>query len=130
MTFDEYQNLAAKVPVALRNDRDSVALPVLGLQEDAGKLGKLLSVAFASGKFRLTPAQSDEAKDRMADILWCLARLCGEAGISLDDFAAHSAAQIKTRASKLDPERHNNRRHAANSRSARTPGCTPNSSRL
>jgi hypothetical protein len=58
MTFDEYQAVAAKLPIALRNDRDRIELPVLGLQESGGKLGKLLSGAFASGKFHLTPAQS------------------------------------------------------------------------
>ena len=105
LTFEEYQNIAAKVPVALRNDRDRIELPVLGLQEAAGKLDKLLSAAFASGKFHPTPAQSSEVKDRMADALWCVARLCGETGISMENAATHSIAQLQTRAERLDPNR-------------------------
>ena len=105
MTFEEYQNLAAKVPIALRNDRDRIELPVLGLQEETDRLRKLLSGAFASGKFHLTPAQSSEAKDRLADILWCLARLCVEAGVSMENVAAHGIAQLQTRAERLDPNR-------------------------
>ena len=105
MTFAEYQGIAAKVPIALRNDRDRIELPVLGLQEAAGRLGKLLSVSFASGKLHLTPAQTSEVKDRMADALWCVARLCGETGISMENTATHSITQLQTRAEGLDPNR-------------------------
>ena len=105
MTFAEYQGIAAKVPIALRNDRDRIELPVLGLQEAAGKLGKLLAAAFASGKFHLTPAQSGEVKDQMADALWCVARLCGETGISMENAATHSIEQLQTRAEGLGPNR-------------------------
>ena len=102
-TFEEFQNLAAKVPIALRNDRDRIDLPVLGLQQEAGKLGKLLSAGFASGKFQLTRAQSGEVKDRMADALWCIARLCGETGISMEDVVQHGIAQLRERAKAIDP---------------------------
>ena len=105
MTFEEYQNIAAKVPIALRNDRDRIELPVLGLQEAAGRFDKLLSVTFASGKLHLTPAQSSEVKDRMADALWCVARLCGETGISMENVAKHGIAQLQARAGELDPKR-------------------------
>jgi hypothetical protein len=102
-TFEEFQQIAAKVPISLRNDRDRIELPILGLQEEAGKLGKLLSVAFASGKFHLSAAQSREVKDRLADILWCVARLCDETGTSMEQAARHSIAQIQARARELDP---------------------------
>jgi hypothetical protein len=102
-TFKEYQQIAAKVPISLRNDRDRIELPILGLQEETGKLSKLLSVAFASGKLHLNPAQSGEVKDRLADVLWCIARLCDETGISMDNIATHSLEQIQARVSGLDP---------------------------
>lgn len=103
MTFEEYQNAVTKVPIALRNNRDRVDLPVLGLQEEAGKLGRLISAAFASGTFKLTPDQSSEVKNRMADVLWCVTRLCGEAGISMEELAKHGVAQLKARSEELDP---------------------------
>jgi hypothetical protein len=101
-TFGDYQVIAAKVPVALKNNRDRIDLPVVGLQQEAGRLGSLLSAAFASGKFHLTVEQSNDAKDRMADILWCIARLCEETGIPMQDVAAHSANQLKNRAGESD----------------------------
>jgi len=51
-SFQEYQWIAAEVPVALRNNRDRIELPVLGLQERSGKVGAVLKVAF------LNPADS------------------------------------------------------------------------
>jgi hypothetical protein len=103
--FEEYQALAAQVPVSLRNDRDRINFPLLGLQGATGKIGSLLDRAFAKGKFNLTPEQREELQDRLSDILWCSALLCKETGMSLQDVAAHSIAQIQARATDLDPDR-------------------------
>jgi NTP pyrophosphatase (non-canonical NTP hydrolase) len=104
-TFKEYQAFATTLPVSLRNNRDRIELPVLGLQEEAGKIGSLLAIAFASGKFGLTPEQSREVNDRLSDILWYLARLCGEAGIDMQDVATHSIARLQARTKQFDPDR-------------------------
>jgi hypothetical protein len=104
-TFEEYQALATKVPASLRNDRDRLNLPVQGLQEEAARIGSLLSTASASGKFSLTWEQGIELKDRLSDVLWYVALLCGEAGIAMQDVAEHSIKQVQARFSKLDPDR-------------------------
>jgi len=104
-TFEEYQTAAIQVPLSLRNDRDRIQLPVLGLQEEAGKVGSLLTRAFAAGKFSLTLEQSKEVKDRLSDMLWFEALLCKETGLSMQDVAANSIAQLKARAQGLDPDR-------------------------
>jgi hypothetical protein len=103
-TFAEYQKIAAQVPVSLRNNRDRIDFPVTGLQQDAGKLGSLLAAAFESGKFSLTPEQSEEVKNRMGDILWYVARLCDETGISMESVVTHSIAQFKLRTREFDPD--------------------------
>jgi hypothetical protein len=104
-TFEEYQAVAAKAPLSLRNDRDCVSLPVLGLQQEARKIGSLLTTAFASGKLVLMPKQTQDLKDRLSDMLWCLARLCGETGITMQDVAKHSIAQLRSRTQGLDADR-------------------------
>lgn len=40
-------------------------LPVLGFQEEAGKIGSLFARVTASGNFRLTQVQDREVKDRL-----------------------------------------------------------------
>ena len=104
-TFEEFQALATRVPLSLRNNRDRIQLPVLGLQEEAGKIVSLLTKASASGKFTLTQEQTGEVKDRLGDVLWYVALLCDETGIAMQDLAAHSVAQLEARMSRLDPNR-------------------------
>jgi NTP pyrophosphatase (non-canonical NTP hydrolase) len=104
-TFEEFQALATRVPLSLRNNRDRINLPVTGLQGEAGKIGALLAAASASARFALTPEQRSELNNRLADILWYVASLCGAAGIAMQEVAAHSIAQLQERIRHLDPER-------------------------
>ena len=103
-TFEEYQSAATGTPLSLRNSRDRINLPVLGLQTDAGKVGSLLATAFGSGKVELTREQTSELRDRLSDMLWYIALLCGETGIAMQDVAAHSLARLEARARALDPD--------------------------
>jgi hypothetical protein len=103
--FEEYQAQASRVPLSLRNDLDRVRLPVRGLQEEAGRIGALLEAGIVSGKLNLDPRQTAELQDRLADTLWFVALLCHEAGIPLQDVAAHSLAQLQARMKNLDPDR-------------------------
>ena len=68
--FEEYQSAATGTPLSLRNNRDRIILPVLGLQTDAGKVGSLLATAFGSGKLELTREQTSELCDRLSDMLY------------------------------------------------------------
>lgn len=101
-SFSEYQMRAVKVPAALRNNRDRIDLPVMGLQEDSGKIGLLLAKALSTGKLSMTSEQAHEVKDRMADVLWYLALLCDEMGLSMEDVANHGIALLQERFGELD----------------------------
>ena len=103
-TFEEFQTAATRIPLALRNNHDRIDLPVTGLQQEAGKIGALLTVASASGRFALTPEQQSELRDRLADVLWYAALLCQEAGVPMQETAMHSIAQLQDRAQRLDPD--------------------------
>ncbi len=103
-TFEEYQRAATKTPLSLRNNRDRIDFPVRGLQQEAGKVGSLLASAFASGRLELTREQTGELKDRLSDMLWCIALLCGETGVPMRELAAHSLAQLQSRTKSLDAD--------------------------
>ena len=103
-TFGEYQRAATQTPLSLRNNRDRIDFPVRGLQQEAGKVGSLLASAFASGRLVLTLEQAGELKSRLSDMLWCIALLCGETGVPMQDLAAHGVAQLQSRAQSLDPD--------------------------
>ena len=101
-TFEEYQALAIKTPLSLRNNRDRIDLPVMGLQEEAGKIGALLAGALASGRLKLTQEQTTELQDRLSDLLWYMALLSGETSIAMQDVAARSIARLEDRTKTLD----------------------------
>lgn len=103
-TFAAFQALAAQTPVSLRNNRDRLLLPVTGLQQEAGKVGALFGGVLEAGGAPLSAAQQDEFRDRMADLLWCMARLCEETGVSLASIAEHCAHQLQARANTLNPD--------------------------
>ncbi|MCX6924201.1 MAG: hypothetical protein NT154_13465 [Verrucomicrobia bacterium] len=103
-TFEEYQTVATRTPLSLRNNRDRINLPVLGLQEEAGEVGSLLTSAFGSGKLALTLEQASELQDRLSDMLWYVALLPGETGIAMQDVAEQSLAQLQARTKALDPD--------------------------
>jgi hypothetical protein len=63
-TFEESQSAATKTPLSLRNNRERINLPVLGLQEEAGKVGSVLASAFESGKLPLTKEETSELQAR------------------------------------------------------------------
>jgi len=103
-TFEEYQAVATKVPLSVRNNLDRIHLPLLGLQQEAGKIGSLLTTAAASGTLTLTDRQRGELRDRLGEIFWCIALLCNETGIPMQGVAVHSVEQLQARAKGLDPD--------------------------
>ena len=103
-TFEEYQRIAATVPLALRNNRDRIDLPVLGLQEEAAKIGSLLAQSFSPGRFVPTQAQNQQIKNELAEMLCYLALLCAETNIPLQSVADHSLVELQARLQKLDPD--------------------------
>jgi hypothetical protein len=103
MTFEEYQALATKAPLALRNNRTRIDLPILGLQEGAGKIGSLFTAASSLGKFSPTQEQRVELRDGLSDLLWCIALICDESEIRMQTIADHSISQLQERCKDLDP---------------------------
>ena len=103
-TFEEYQALATRLPLSLRNSLDRINLPALGIQEEAGKIGSLLTAVAATGRINLAPEQRSELHDRLSDMLWYVAFLCRETGIPMQEVADHSIAQLKARGKELDQD--------------------------
>jgi len=90
-----------RISVSSKNSRKRVELPVSALQQDAVSLGLLLEAAFKSGELQLTAHQSAEVKDKLANILWSIASLCDETGVSMESIAAHSATQLEAKMKDL-----------------------------
>jgi len=99
MTLDEYQAQARRT--AIYPEQARVLYPTLKLAGEAGevaeKLGKLMrDEGFAPGA-PLALAQRDALAKELGDVLWYVANLAGDLGLSLDELARANLAKLASR---------------------------------
>lgn len=97
--FAEYQRLAARTggPVEVNHP---IVYPTLGLTNEAGEVaGKVKKIFRDRGG-----AVSDEDRTaltlELGDVLWYLAELCTQLGISLEDVAAANIRKLEDRTAR------------------------------
>ena len=83
---------AEDTTLCLKGDQDRVRLPVTVLRDEARRLIKLVAETSVPGRFRLTPAQSNEARDRLVDILACLESICDEMASLMESVTVENAS--------------------------------------
>jgi NTP pyrophosphatase (non-canonical NTP hydrolase) len=95
MTFKEYQEQAVKT--AIYGAGNTILYPALGLGNEAGEvLGKIKKVLRDNeGKF--TTDLSIAIGAEIGDVLWYMAALCRDLGISLEDVANNNLEKLRDR---------------------------------
>jgi NTP pyrophosphatase (non-canonical NTP hydrolase) len=95
MQFNEYQQAA--LSTAIYTDRHRVIYPALGLASEAGEVaGKIKKVLRdADGDFERAPL--DAISDELGDVLWYVAVLAADLGLSLEEIAADNLAKLEAR---------------------------------
>ena len=96
MTFEEYQKLAKKTalyPVI----GQSFVYPVLGLAGEAGEMANKIKKIFRDDNGVLTEERKKEISKELGDILWYVAQVSTELGISLDEVAVSNIEMLKSR---------------------------------
>lgn len=99
MTLDDYQARARST--ALYPESARVLYPTLKLAGEAGevaeKLGKLMrDEGFVPGS-ALTDPQVDALSKELGDVLWYVANLAADLGLSLDEVARRNVDKLKSR---------------------------------
>lgn len=99
MTLDEYQQSARST--AVYPDHARVIYPALKLAGEAGevaeKLGKLIrDEGYQVGR-PLTAAQQLALGKEVGDVLWYVANLAADLGLSLEEVAAANLAKLASR---------------------------------
>jgi NTP pyrophosphatase (non-canonical NTP hydrolase) len=92
MTFKNYQELAVETAVYGAGDR--IIYPALGLANEAGEvLGKIKKVLRdRNGVF--TGESNQAIGDEIGDVLWYIAALSRDLGLSLDDIAERNIQKL------------------------------------
>jgi NTP pyrophosphatase (non-canonical NTP hydrolase) len=95
MRLDDYQPAARRPAVYAARDR--VVYPALGLASEAGEVcGKIKKVLRDRGG-DWAQAPLDALQDELGDVLWYVAVLAADLGLSLDDIAARNLAKLGSR---------------------------------
>ena len=96
MNFAEYQAKAkqtAKYPVI----GHAVIYPTLGLTNEAGEVSGKIKKIFRDKEGVISEADRAALQAELGDVLWYLAQVSTELGLSLDEIADHNIAKLLDR---------------------------------
>lgn len=96
MDFDTYQSFArrtARYPAI----GHAVIYPTLGLTNEAGEVAGKVKKIFRDKGGVIGKAEQEALKAELGDVLWYLAQLCTELGLSLDEVAQHNLEKLTSR---------------------------------
>ncbi len=96
MNFDDYQLKArqtAKYPVI----GHGVIYPTLGLTNEAGEVSGKIKKIFRDKDGVFSEADRAALQAELGDVLWYLAQVSTELGLSLDEIAAHNIEKLLDR---------------------------------
>ena len=96
MDFTEYQQKAlrtARYPVI----GNAVVYPTLGLANEAGEVAGKIKKIFRDKGGVIDQPDREALKSELGDVLWYLAQVSTELGLSLDDIARHNIVKLLDR---------------------------------
>jgi NTP pyrophosphatase (non-canonical NTP hydrolase) len=96
MTFEEYQKSAKKTAVYPIVGQ-SIVYPALGLAGESGEIMNKIKKIFRDDSGVLTDSRKKEISKELGDILWYVAQVSTELGISLDEVAVSNIEMLKSR---------------------------------
>lgn len=96
MDFNDYQTkarLTAKYPVI----GHKVIYPTLGLTNEAGEVAGKIKKIFRDKGGNFGAEELEALKSELGDVLWYIAQVCTELGLSLDDIAQINITKLHDR---------------------------------
>jgi len=96
MDFNEYQEKAKETMVYPKLN-PSWVYPALGLSGETGEIMEKLKKILRDHEGKIDSEKKDAIKKELGDVLWYLAALSEELGLSMDDVAQDNIAKLKSR---------------------------------
>lgn len=96
MNLDEYQRASrrtARYPAI----GHPIIYPALGLTNEAGEVAGKIKKIFRDREGVIGEAEREALKAELGDVLWYLAQLCTELGLSLEEVAHHNLEKLADR---------------------------------
>jgi NTP pyrophosphatase (non-canonical NTP hydrolase) len=96
MTFQEYQDEARKTAIYPNKDNNFI-YPTLGLAGEAGEVAEKIKKVIRDGNGIVTEEKKVEITKELGDVLWYVANLAKELGISMDEVATKNIEKLQSR---------------------------------
>jgi NTP pyrophosphatase (non-canonical NTP hydrolase) len=96
MTFEEYQVEARKTAIYPNKDNNFI-YPTLGLVGEAGEVAEKIKKVIRDGNGIVSDEKREEITKELGDVLWYIANLSKELGISMDTVAERNLEKLKSR---------------------------------
>ncbi len=96
LTFDEYQN-AARTTAQYPDMGHNMYYPTLGLAGEAGEVAEKIKKLMRDDNGVLTPDRRQALKKELGDVLWYVAALCSELGLTMGEVAEHNVEKLRDR---------------------------------
>jgi NTP pyrophosphatase (non-canonical NTP hydrolase) len=98
MQLDDYQASARRT--AIYDDRFRVVYPALGLASEAGEVCGKIKKVLRDGAGDFAKAPLPALADELGDVLWYVAVLAADLGLSLDEIAARNLDKLRSRSTR------------------------------
>lgn len=96
MTFDEYQDITSETAVYPTLGHP-VVYPALGLVGEAGEVAEKVKKLMRDHHGELDDAHRSSLAKELGDVLWYLAQVAQQAGLSLQDIAELNVHKLRSR---------------------------------
>lgn len=96
MTFEEYQAESRKTAIYPNKDNNFI-YPTLGLAGEAGEVAEKVKKVLRDGNGEVSLEKKEEIKKELGDVLWYIANLSKELGLSLEDVAQGNLEKLRSR---------------------------------
>ena len=96
MTFNDYQTQSRKTAIYPDLGKNFV-YPVLGLTGEAGEVADKMKKTLRDDKGVVTEEKKLEIKKELGDVLWYVAQIATELGLSLDEIASVNLEKLFSR---------------------------------
>ncbi|MCO6400747.1 MAG: nucleoside triphosphate pyrophosphohydrolase family protein [Verrucomicrobia bacterium] len=97
MMFSEYQEGAARTAVYPGRGEGNWVYPALGLAGESGEICEKIKKCLRDDGGKMTDERRALLAKELGDVLWYIATLCSELGLSMDDVAAANLAKLAAR---------------------------------
>src|SRR3989344_2438549 len=100
MTFDEYQKLSRVTAIYSRDDKNfnyPITYPVLGLVGEAGEVAEKIKKAHRDHGGVIDESRKQEVAKELGDVLWNVAQISTELGLSMKDVATNNIEKLYSR---------------------------------